>query len=63
MVRLWKLPAAVVEFSVGTTIVIIHAALAKREQRRKQQWPQSPPWRPGQADRRAPADARPAASR
>ena len=39
MVRLWKLPAAVVEFSVGTTIVIIHAALANREQRRKQRWP------------------------
>ncbi|MBK9034346.1 MAG: hypothetical protein IPL61_24285 [Myxococcales bacterium] len=43
------------EFSVGTTIVIIHSALANREQRRKQQW------QPVEANDRAPrADARPA---
>jgi hypothetical protein len=35
MRRLWQLPAAVVEMTVGTTIVAIHAALAEREQRRK----------------------------
>ncbi len=35
MRRLWRLPAAMVELSVGTTIVMIHAALADREQRRK----------------------------
>lgn len=37
MRRLWRLPAAVVEFSVGTTIVMIHAALADRERRQKLQ--------------------------
>lgn len=35
MRRLWRLPAAMVEFSVGTTIVMIHAVLADREQRQK----------------------------
>jgi len=34
MVRLWKLPAALVELSIGTTILLVHLGLAARYERR-----------------------------
>ena len=34
MVRLWKLPAALVELSIGTTILLVHLGLAARYDRR-----------------------------